>query len=487
MTAIRLAHTLEARQQQTQRIDPRQILASEIMAWTTAELESAVEREMAENPALETRDGEPFTPLYTGTGSPDGAVGSYANGSGPNSVYSREDGGPTRMMPSAAAAALEEDDPLERVASNLSLHDHLRDQVGQVTVDSRQAALVRYLIESVDDRGYLVADLADLTEQFRVPASEVEQAVRALQTMDPPGVGARDLRECLTLQVEFLNQAGEAHPLALRILTHCWEELVAHREERIASRLRVTRPEVREAVTFLQKSLAPYPGGMFRASWQSRGTGSHAVRPDLVFHRAEYGFAVELTRDFETMLTVAPLWKRLSEQPDAGADESMRRYIRDHVDRAQSFMAGVTRRGQTLRRIAHSLVECQQGYLETGNRAFLRPLTRQALAERLSLDESVISRAVADKWAQLPSGEVVALDAFFGNAHAVREALSSLIAGEDPSNPYSDDEIADILTAQGFPLARRTVAKYRGLEKILPARLRKRSPRYGAEVLRKAA
>jgi RNA polymerase sigma-54 factor len=487
MTGIRLAHTLEVRQQQTQRIDPRQILASEIMAWTTAELEAAVEREMAENPALETRDGEQFTPLYAGNGASDSAVGSYSPPA-PGSVYSREEGGPTRMLPSAVAAALEEDDPLERVASSLSLQDHLREQAGQVA-SGRQAALVRYLIESVDDRGYLVADLDDITERFGIAKSEVEEAVRALQTMDPPGVGARDLHECLTLQVEFLNQTGEAHPLALRILTHCWEELVAHREERIASRLRVTRGEVREAILFLQKSLAPYPGSAFRASWQHRGAGgAAAVRPDLVFHRSEYGFAVELPRDLEAMLTVAPLWKRLADQPDAGADEAMRRYIRDHVDRAQSFMAGVTRRGQTLRRIAHALVECQQGYLETGNRAFLRPLTRQALAEKLGLDESVISRAVADKWAQLPSGEVVALDAFFGNAHAVREALSSLIAGEDPTNPYSDDEIADILTAQGFPLARRTVAKYRGLEKILPARLRKRTSRPSpSKMLQKAA
>ena len=96
------------------------------------------------------------------------------------------------------------------------------------------------------------------------------------------------------------------------------------------------------------------------------------------------------------------------------------------------------------------------------------------LAEELELDESVISRAVADKWAQLPGGEMVPLDAFFGNAHAVREALVALVSREDPREPLSDDEIADKLSAQGFPLARRTVAKYRGLEKILPARLRKR-------------
>jgi len=303
--------------------------------------------------------------------------------------------------------------------------------------------------------------------------------VKALQAMDPAGVGARDLRECLLLQAEYLEQTGEGHPLARRVLTQCWDELAARREERIASRLRAPQADIRTAVRFIRESLTPYPGSAFRPSSMPRGASpggaAPSVRPDLIFHRTEAGFLVELTRDFEQVLVIAPMWQKLAEQPERRSDEAMRRYVRDNVERAQAFLNGVSRRGRTLRAIAQSLVECQQGYIETGNRAFLRPLTRQSLAEKLGLDESVISRAVTEKWAQLPTGEVVPLDAFFGNAHAVREALVLLIAGEDPANPYSDDEIADALTAQGFPLARRTVAKYRGLEKILPARLRKRA------------
>lgn len=472
---MQLAHTVEARHQQTQRIDPRQILASEIMAWTTAELEAAVEREIAENPALETRDGEPLS-------LPSGEVGGSYSSSRDNSLPSssalvRDDAQSSSYNSPAMSASAEEADPLERVASHLSLRDHLRGQVGQV-VSGKQAQLVRYLIECVDDRGYLVADVNEIAERFRVSRSEVELAIRAMQTMDPPGVGARDLRECLLLQVEYLDQTGESHPLAKRLITQCWEDLAARREERIASRLRATIPQVKEAIAFLQKALTPYPSGVVRESWESRSSGSSpAVRPDLVFVRGDAGFVVELARDFETMLSVAPLWKKLADRSGADSDEAMRRYIRDHVERAQAFLTGIARRGQTLRRIAKALVQQQQGYLETGNRAFLRPLTRQTLAESLGLDESVISRAVADKWAQLPSGEIVALDAFFGNAHAVREALASLIASENPASPYSDEEIADILTAQGFPLARRTVAKYRCLEKILPARLRRRGVR----------
>jgi RNA polymerase sigma-54 factor len=262
-----------------------------------------------------------------------------------------------------------------------------------------------------------------------------------------------------------------------RILRDCWDDLPARHEQRIASRLRATAEAVKEALRFIQTNFTPYPGSVFRPEGllPRANPGSAAVRPDLVFHRSEAGFRVELTLDYDASLSVAPLWQRLAEKPDTGADEAMRRYIRDHVERAQRFLNGVSRRGQTLRRIAASLTELQAGYLETGNRAFLRPLTRQTLAESLELDESVVSRAVSDKWVQLPSGEVVPLDAFFGNSHAIRDALAALVAAENPVRPYSDEEIADILSARGFPLARRTVAKYRSLEKILPARLRRRS------------
>lgn len=481
---MRLTHSVENRQQQTQRIDPRQILASEILAWTTAELEAAVERELSENPALEARDGASVWGQGGASGGEDGDGRDVSltmiSGGQKSEDASVTDRGPSINQPPGSEAW--EDDPLERIAMSRSLRDFLRDQVGQVA-DESVADVTRYLIEWVDERGYLTADLSEVAEKFQVPPSCVEQAVVALQSMDPCGVGARDVRECLRIQVEYLSQTGEAHPLAKRILNSCWDDLVAHREERIASRLRSTITDVRAALRYLRHALTPYPGAAFRpSSSKSNAESGFAVRPDIVYQRVEAGFSVEIARDYEDALIIAPLWRKLSERGDAQTDESLRRYIKEHVERAQTFLNGISRRGRTLRLIAHALAHVQQGFLETGNRAFLRPLTRQILAEELELDESVISRAVAEKWAQLPGGEMVPLDAFFGNAHAVREALVSLVASEDPARPYSDDEIADHLTAQGFPLARRTVAKYRGLEKILPARLRKRGESEDAEL-----
>lgn len=468
---MRLSQTLEARQQQTQRIDPRQILASEILAWTTEELEAALERELAENPALEARESDAFSGLATASSSAEPLALTIAAGGKTESTSPSESN--TTPALQLMGGGLDEEDPLDRVASNTTLREHLRAQVGQVRGQVPEE-LLRYLIENVDDRGYLVADVEEMAERFRLTRNTIEEAVKALQRMDPAGVGARDLRECLLLQIDYLDQTGEGHALARKILTRCWDELVAHREDRIASRLKATPTDVSRAIRFLQQALSPYPGALFRPSDHRSLASAPVVRPDILFLRTEAGFVVELARDFEQLVSVAPLWKRLADGSESHSDEAMRRYIRDHVDRAQSFLAGVSRRGRTLRAIAREIARVQQGYLETRNRAFLKPLTRQALAEKLKLDESVISRAVADKWAQLPSGEIIPLDAFFGNSQAVREALLNLISSENPNNPYSDDEIAAILTEQGFPLARRTVAKYRGIERILPARLRKR-------------
>lgn len=475
---MRLTHSLDTRQQQSQRIDPRQILASEILAWTSAELEAAVERELSDNPALEVREG---ASVWESGGLSGGeATTAQRAEASPFLDHAVHNDSPlmerTPSIHQPVSTETWDDDPMERIAQSRSLRDFLRDQVGQIA-DESLCDVTRYLIDWVDERGYLTVSLAEVAEKYHISPSRVEEAVKALHNMEPCGIGARDVRECLRLQVDYLSEIGEAHPLAKRIVYSCWDDLVAHRDERIATRLRADIGEVRAALSYLRHALTPYPGATFRPSSAGKSgavEGGTAVRPDIIYHRTEGGFAVEITRDFEDALTIAPMWSKLAERGDAHTDESLRRYIREHVDRAQTFMNGLSRRGRTLRLIAHTLAHVQQGFLETANRAFLRPLTRQMLAGDLELDESVISRAVADKWAQLPGGEMIPLDAFFGNAHAVREALVALIAKENPHVPLSDDEIAEHLMVQGFPLARRTVAKYRSLEKILPARLRKR-------------
>lgn len=473
---MRISQTLDTRQQQTQKIDPRQILASEILAWNSEELEAAIERELTENPALDLREGESLhrdtpselTVATVSLNDADSATKSVSE----RILESRE-----RKNEVSLSSVSDEpsSDPFDRMASGISLREHLRRQLGPVLESHPDAhpGLLGFLIECVDDRGWLEMDPVEVCEQFRLDRSAVETTVIALQSMDPPGIGARNLRESLLVQAEFLNGMDEGNPLAFRILQQFWDELSSQKLGRIATKLRIPQAKVDEAVEFLRRALTPYPGASFRTDTVRNAELVPSVRPDVIFRRTEAGYMVELARNYNEVLEVAELWQGLADG-STPADEAMRRYVREHVDRAESLIHGISRRGRTLRLIARELARHQVGFLETRNRAFLKPLTRQQLSESLKLDESVVSRAVADKWAQLPSGEIVPLDAFFGNSQAVREALLRLVQEEDPRNPLSDDELANELTELGFQLARRTVAKYRGVERILPARLRKR-------------
>ncbi|MFY7951186.1 MAG: RNA polymerase factor sigma-54, partial [Armatimonadaceae bacterium] len=444
--------------------------------WNSEELEAAIERELAENPALDLREGESLhrdhsSELTVATVSL--ASADSAEKSVPERILeSRER---KNEIPLSAAVDTPSSDPFDRMASGTSLREHLRRQIGPVLESHLDACpvLLGFLIECVDERGWLEIDPVEVCEQFRLDRPRIESTVTALQSMDPPGVGARDLRESLLLQAEFLNGIDEGNPLAVRILQQFWDELSNQKLGRIATKLRLPQSEINDAVEFLRRALTPYPGASFRSDSARNPELVASVRPDVIFRRTEAGYLVELARNYSEVLEVAELWQGLADG-STPADEAMRRYVREHVDRAESLIHGISRRGRTLRLIARELARHQVGFLETRNRAFLKPLTRQQLSESLKLDESVVSRAVADKWAQLPSGEIVPLDAFFGNSQAIRESLLRLVQEEDPANPLSDDDLANELTELGFTVARRTVAKYRGVERILPARLRKR-------------
>lgn len=474
---MRLSHTLDTRQQQTQKIDPRQILASEILAWNCEELEAAIERELAENPALDLREGESLDrdaiPATTV-----GTVSLSAVDAIPQTVAERILEARQRKDEVALGSVGDapSSDPFDRMAAGTSLRDHLRRQVGPVLAshpDSHPEVLT-FLIECVDDRGWLKVDEADVRERFKLQRQELEATVAALQSMDPAGVGARTLQESLVLQAEFLASVGEGNAVALRILRQYWDELSNQRTSRLAGRLKVSPAVVDNALEFLRRALTPYPGATFRTDTAREVAPVPSVRPDIIFTRTEAGYRVDLARNYQEILEVTALWQGLADGTTP-ADEAMRRYVREHVDRAETLLSGISRRGRTLRLIARELARHQVGFLETRNRAFLKPLTRQQLSETLKLDESVVSRAVADKWAQLPSGETVPLDSFFGNSHAVRESLLRLVQEEDPASPLSDDDLVVQLAELGFTLARRTVAKYRGVERILPARLRRRN------------
>lgn len=432
------------------------------MSWSNAELESAIDKELAQNPALETRDDNG---LYGKYGSEVGGVGvlSSLNETGPRSL---------QLSSSNADDSLT--DPFDRVARTETLTDYLRSQVSDTKTmyPSINVPVLLFVIDSVNDKGYLDISVEDIVSECWCNFLDANEAIEALQSMNPPGVGARDLRQCMTLQLKHLADDGQGSRLALKLITEHWDDFTANRERQLCNKLSITPSRYELIRQYIRRSLCPYPSSGFRSS-HNRTEATHVVRPEIVFTRTEAGIQVQLARDFSKDINVNADWTELNNAKPLRKDDSSQRYVKEHVERATAFITGVAKRGKTLQAIAQIIAEEQLGFIETQNRTFLRPFTRQHLSERLQLDESVISRAVADKWAMLPSGDLMPLDGFFGNSDAVREALLTLIGNEDKSKPHSDEDIAALLTEQGFPVARRTVAKYRSLERLLPARFRK--------------
>ncbi|HVW03295.1 MAG TPA: hypothetical protein VHB77_23230, partial [Planctomycetaceae bacterium] len=346
--------------------------------------------------------------------------------------------------------------------------------------------LAEYLVDSLDDHGYLKIIPGEALILLGVTPDELERGIARLQACEPPGIGARNLQECLLLQLDYRRElAGTERydPIAERIVRDHWELFSQRRYTRIARRLGITEERAEEAIDFIQTELSPYPADQYRQPWMHRPDSmSEAIRPDVIIVRTVSGFRAELAGMDGMSLQINPYYRNLytairstnrSERDRFRADgkpmpRELQKHVMEYVERADLLLKNIERRQWTIERIAVALVEHQQGFLETGHRSFLRPLTRTQIAHELGMHESTISRALLHKYVQLPSQEVVSFDFFFGVSSTARDAVAEMIASEDRHNPLSDQAITKALNDRGISIARRTVVKYRE-ELRLPA------------------
>jgi RNA polymerase sigma-54 factor len=197
------------------------------------------------------------------------------------------------------------------------------------------------------------------------------------------------------------------------------------------------------------------------------------VKPDVIIRRTELGYDVEIVGAEPFTLCVNPAYRNLFQQLAKSRNNEERKQIQDYVERAELFIRNINRRRQTLKLITKCIIEHQAGFLETGSRQFLHTLTRTRVAQLLEMHESIVSRATANKFVQLPHQEVVSFDLFFDASLSVKDAIDQIIRSEDPSNPYSDKQIAELLGEMGIQVARRTIVKYRDSQKILSSARRR--------------
>jgi RNA polymerase sigma-54 factor len=452
-------------------VNPSLIEANHILSLPLVELEREIATEALANPALELDERTLACPLC-GKPLEGGACAACAAGRpAPPPIEARwEDEIEPRAVAGSPADA--DFDPVALVADETSLADRvLPDAAATLPTEDRPVA--EHLLHSLDERGYLAAPLDELAAAAGRPLAEVERILRAVQAAAPPGVAARDARECLLLQLAHLRQQGvDAPDEVRRIVADHLGDLAAHRYNAIARRLGVGKATVEAAREYIRAHLTPYPLPALEPLQRQQPSRTLYAAPDAIIVERDGDLAVEMVEPRAASLRVSPLYARLAAEAARSGrafSEEERAHLRQCLSQARLFIAKIRQRRETLRRLTECLVELQGDFVREGVHA-LRPLTRAMVAAHLGVHESTISRAVAGKHLMLPNRRVVPYGVFFKASLSVKEAIRALIVGE--SAALTDKEIAERLRADGYRVARRTIAKYRAELRILPSTLR---------------
>jgi RNA polymerase sigma-54 factor len=462
--------------QQQLRVSPRLVAASYILELSSQELQQQIANELNDNPALELVD----VPTCQTCGSElQGSVCPWCiqrqrsedttrdNQDDPaSSLY--EDPPP----PSSQRLTDEEFDPLTQVASEETLAEKLLTELGSQLSDERDLRIAEYLVGSLDDKGYLSASLEEVAYELTVTEDEVRAVLTVLQGLEPIGIGARNLHECLLIQLAYLEAVGITQPNAFEIISHHLVELGEHKFGKIAHELKISQEDVSDVWEFVKSKLNPHPAhGFSETNARDRDTRAMYILPDVIIAKGEEDYEVEVVESRRFLLRVNPMYTRMStELPKTSAMSAEdKRHVQQYVGRAKLFIANINQRRQTIHNITNCLVEKQRDFLEKGVR-HLKPLSRAAIAVDLGIHESTVSRATAAKYVMLPDGEVIPFAHFFTPSLSIKDIMKEMI--EKEGRPLTDAQLAERLRTRGIDIARRTVAKYRMQLDILPSSLR---------------
>ncbi|HEY8475983.1 MAG TPA: RNA polymerase factor sigma-54, partial [Chloroflexota bacterium] len=366
----------------------------------------------------------------------------------------------------------EDFDPLSLVASDDTLAERLLQDLGAILPES-ELFIAEYLVGSLDERGYLTSSVAEVAYTLDASEERVQRVLKVLQSLDPVGIGARNLRECPLIQLDHLEARGITQPNAREIITRYLSELGEHKYGRIAHELKITTDDVAAVADFIRTFLNPHPAHGFAPTHRrERDERSLYMMPDVVISRKNGEYEVDVVESKRFFLRVNPLYAELGaslHRQNGELNQEDKRHIQHYIGRAKLFIANLNQRRQTLYNITCCLVRRQREFLDLGVR-HLKPLSRAAVANELRVHESTVSRATASKYVMLPTGEVIPYSHFFTPALSVKDVIKELIERED--RPLTDAEIAELLRQRGITIARRTVAKYRMQLRILPSPLR---------------
>ena len=372
-----------------------------------------------------------------------------------------------------------------------SLQEYLIEQLGYRNLPEREQRLAVYLVGSLDEDGYLRRDLESVADDIaftvgiETTAAELERVLGVIHELEPAGVGARNLQECLLLQMDQLPSDTPARRLARRILTSYFDEFVKKHYEKLIARLQVSEEEFREAIAEI-RHLSPKPGNLYAEG----GTDTTPyIIPDFILDYQDGRFQLSLNSYNVPEVRINRRYVEMIRDmvgPDGKVREKDRdavQFVKSKIDSAKWFISAIKQRHDTLMRTMQTILDYQQEYFKDGDKSKLRPMILKDIADRTGLDVSTISRVVNSKYVQTQFG-IILLKSLFSEAmqtesgeevssYEIKHILQECIDEEDKRHPLTDETLMDILNAKGYRIARRTVAKYREMLGIPVARLRK--------------
>ncbi len=414
--------------------------AIQLLQMSAQELRAAVEKEYLENPVLEMDESSngdaPKEEVRAEDISP---MADYLENGQPGYFTDDRDGGMEAATPSGP-----------------TLEEELLEQVRYAFFDEEERAVATFIVGSIDERGYLIVPVEEIMRAMGASEGKVMEVLHRIQEFEPSGIGARDLQECLRIQA---RQRGIYEGLVAALIDRHLDEVAASRVKSIAEAEQASPEDVQLAIDIL-RTLDPKPGRAYGLA------SSHYVQPDVFVRKVDGDYVVSISERSMPKLQISSLYRDAS-----GLDETARSYIKQRIHAASWLLRSIEQRRQTICRVMEEIVYQQRPCIEKGMQA-LRPMSMKQVAEAIHVHESTVSRAVANKYVELPWGVVPMRDFFSSNlgkaaseeefiAGQVKTAMEELIRGEDAKKPLSDQKLAELLEERGMKVSRRTVMKYR--------------------------
>ncbi len=359
----------------------------------------------------------------------------------------------------------------DSIATQETLQQHLMGQLNQNVLNARDRKTAELIIGNIDDNGFLQTTPEEMALNTGIPQEDFENMLTLIQSFYPPGVGARDLRECLLIQ---LKREGRQTSLEYKIISEHMRDLGKRRFPEIARRMGISVEQVQKCANNIAR-LDPRPGQVFAAAPQNY------VLPDVTVEKVNGTYQVVLNGEQIPHLRISNTYKDIMAQDGKGSE--VKDYIRDKIRSGKFLIKSIHQRQQTISNIAHQIVKRQGEFFEKGS-SYLKPMTMVQIADAVGVHETTVSRAISGKYMATPQG-VFDMKYFFTPGYqtssgesmsntSVKGAILDLVKNEGGSAPLSDKEIVEILSKRGIPIARRTVAKYRTELNILPSNMRRK-------------